>query len=270
MGIPIGLSTASVFPENLAAAFALAGETGYDGIEVLVQGDPSTQSADALNYLIDTHQLPVLSIHSPCLLITASVWSTDPLVKLSRSVELAERVGAQVVVTHPPFVWQRSAAANFDAAVMELQSRTDVVIAVENMFPISVAGRRINSFRPHWDPSGADHAHFTLDLSHTASSDSDALEMLQRMGNRLDHVHLTDGSGAARDEHLVPGRGTQPGAQVLQSLVARPADGPDAFAGAVILEISTRSVGDEQRRVDLADSLAFARTHLGGQPHPLP
>lgn len=257
-GAQVGLSTASVFPDPISAAFAAAAQAGYDGVEVLVHTDPNTQNIEALRFLMDKHQMPVLSVHSPCLLVTAAVWSTDPLVKLSRSIEMAERLGAKVVVVHPPFVWQRAAAATFTESVAELQARTDVVIAVENMFPVKVAGALVNSYRPHWDPVPAGHENFTLDLSHTATSQTDALDMFSHMGSRLAHLHLTDGSGSAKDEHLVPGRGTQPCAEVLRRLGSR------QFAGTVVVEISTRLVAAEQRQIDLAESLAFARQHLGG------
>src|ERR1700710_73877 len=92
--IPVGLSTAAVFPEPTAAAFAMAAEAGYDGVEVMVATDLTSQTPDALARLGDQHQVPVLSVHSPCLLITATVWSSDPLVKLARSIEMAEKLHA--------------------------------------------------------------------------------------------------------------------------------------------------------------------------------
>jgi len=259
--IPIGLSTAAVFPEPTSAAFKMAAEAGYDGIEVMVQTDLTSQTPELLARLIDQHQIPVLSVHSPCLFLTATVWSSDPLIKLARSIEMAEKLSAPTVVVHPPFVWQLRAAATFTEAVAELQARTDVVIAVENMFPVKVAGRLVNSYRPHWDPVPAGHQHFTLDLSHTATSGSDAMDMYHRMGSRLAHLHLTDGSGSAKDEHLVPGRGDQPCAEILADL-ASPTRVHGRFTGSVILEISTRAVKAQQRRIDVAQSLAFARWHL--------
>ena len=36
MSIPVGLSTSSVYPGNAATTFRLAGELGYDGVEVMV------------------------------------------------------------------------------------------------------------------------------------------------------------------------------------------------------------------------------------------
>lgn len=260
--IPVALSTASTFPESTETAFAMAAEIGYDGMELMVLADPVTQDADALRQLMDRYELPIVSIHSPCLLVTARVWSTDPLVKLSRSLELAERVGASVVVVHPPFVWQRAAASDFAASVAELQDRTAVKIAVENMFPLTVGnsrftgGMRVNSYRPHWNPVPSRHRHYTLDLSHTATSGSDALQMADQMGAGLAHLHLADGSGSAKDEHLVPGRGTQPCAELLERLVRHD------FRGAVCVEISTRGMARRRREDDVAQSLYFARLAL--------
>jgi len=44
----VGLSTASVYPEGVAAAFELAARLGYDGVEVMVWTDPLTREAGAL------------------------------------------------------------------------------------------------------------------------------------------------------------------------------------------------------------------------------
>jgi sugar phosphate isomerase/epimerase len=251
----VGLSTGSVFPDRASVAFTTAAALGYDGVEVLVSTDPDTQSAETLTALADSSGVPVLAVHAPCLLTTATVWSSDPLVKLSRSIDLAERLGARTVVTHPPFVWQRAAAATFTQAVAELQDRTPVRIAVENMFPVRVRGALVSTYRPHWNPVPAGHRWFTLDLSHTATSGSDALAMAAQMGSRLGHLHLADGSGSIRDEHLVPGRGGQPCGPVLEAVSAA------GFDGSVVVEVSTRRSGPA-RDVDLAEALSFARLHL--------
>jgi sugar phosphate isomerase/epimerase len=55
----------------------------------------------------------------------------------------------------------------------------------------------------------------------------------------------------------VPGRGTQPCAELLGKLRA------DDYRGMVVLEVNTHRVTDaDQRAADLAESLAFAREHL--------
>lgn len=78
----IGLSTSSVYPENTVRAFELAGLLGYDGVEVMVGIDPIAADIDAVERIRDYHQVPVLAIHAPTLLVTQRVWGSDPWAKL--------------------------------------------------------------------------------------------------------------------------------------------------------------------------------------------
>jgi sugar phosphate isomerase/epimerase len=254
----VALSTASVYPESTASAFEIAGRLGYDGVEVMVWTDPVSQDVEALRRLSDHHGVPVLAVHAPCLLITQRVWSTDPWTKLQRARSAADRLGASTVVVHPPFRWQRGYARDFVRGVWRMADETDVRFAVENMYPWRYRDREMQAYAPGWDPTDEDFRHFTVDLSHTATSRSDALAMIDRMGDRLAHVHLADGTDSAKDEHLVPGRGTQPCAELLGKLRA------EDYRGIVVLEVNTHRAADAaQRAADLAESLAFTRAHLG-------
>ena len=253
----VALSTASVYPESTANAFEIAGRLGYDGVEVMVWTDPVSQDVTALRQLSDYHQVPILAVHAPCLVITQRVWGTDPWVKLVRARDAAEELGAQTVVVHPPFRWQREYARQFLSGIQSMADETDVRFAVENMFPLRARGREVTPYAPDWDPTAEDFPDFTLDLSHTSVSQSDALEMAATMGDRLSHVHIADGSGTARDEHLVPGRGTQPCAELLEGLAGR------GFDGLVVVEVNTRKADDRaEREADLAEALAFTRLNL--------
>lgn len=258
----VGLSTSSVFPGSTASAFEVAGRLGYHGVEVMVGTDAISQDPDALAGLVDHYGVPILSIHAPCLLVTQRVWGTDPWGKLERARKAAERLGADTVVVHPPFRWQRAYAREFVRGLQAMGEETHVRFAVENMFPWRAPGgavpASVAAYAPGWDVRHEDYPDVTLDLSHTAVSRSDALEMARDLGSRLHHLHLADGSGSARDEHLVPGRGTQPAAELLAHL------GPQ-FAGTVIVEVSTRqATSQEEREADLAEALDFARIHLEG------
>jgi sugar phosphate isomerase/epimerase len=259
----VALSTASVYPESAATAFELAARLGYDGVEVMVWTDPVSQDADGLRRLSDTHGVPILAVHAPCLLITQRVWGSEPWVKVERARAAAERLGASTVVVHPPFRWQREYARGFVLGIESMRELTDVTFAVENMFPWRARGREVAAYAPGWDPVDEDYAEVTLDLSHTATSRSDALAMVQALGDRLAHVHLADGSGSSRDEHLVPGRGGQPCAEVLETLARR------GFPGTVVVEVSTRrAAGSEERESDLAEALAFTRLNLAACAEP--
>ena len=253
----IALSTASTYPESTASAFEVAARLGYDGVEVMVWTDPVSQDVDALRRLSDYHGVPILAIHAPCLIITQRVWGTDPWQKLVRARRAAERLGASVVVVHPPFRWQRDYARDFVEGIERMVGETDVRFAVENMFPLRARGREIAPYAPDWSPVDQDYRHVTLDLSHTSVSQSDALAMADALGDRLAHVHIADGLGTARDEHLVPGRGTQPCADLLERLAAQ------AFGGVVVVEVNTRKADSRaDREADLAEALAFTRLNL--------
>jgi len=253
----VALSTASVYPESTATAFELAARLGYDGVEVMVWTDPVSQDPDALKKLADYYAVPVLAVHAPCLIITQRVWGTDPWAKLVRARNAADTLGAKTVVVHPPFRWQRDYARDFVAGVRRMSEETDVRFAVENMFPLRARGREVTPYAPDWDPTDEDFPDFTIDLSHTAVSRSDAMELAQKMEGRLTHVHIADGLGSARDEHLVPGRGTQPCAELLESLARA------AFEGTVVVEVNTRRADTRaDREADLAEALAFTRLNL--------
>jgi sugar phosphate isomerase/epimerase len=256
--VPVLLSSSSVFPEPTAAAFQLAASLGYDGLEVMVWTDAVSQDLGALRGLSAHYGVPVRSVHAPCLLVTQRVWSGDPWERLRRAAELAEALDAPTVVVHPPFTWQRDYARAFDAGLRRLAARhRSVSFAVENMYPVRMAGREFVPYAPGWDPTRTGYDAYTLDLSHCAAARNDALAMADAMGGKLAHVHLGDGTGEGRDEHLVPGRGNQPCGELLSSLAAR------GFTGAVAVEVATRGAKSRaEREADLAEALAFARRHL--------
>lgn len=282
--IPVGLSTASVYPQNAEAAFRYAATLGYDGVELMVWAEPASQSLSAVLSLMGVYEVPVLAVHAPCLLISQRVWGADPVAKLEQTVRMAGELGAATVVVHPPFRWQRRYAEGFADQVAALEASTSVRVAVENMFPMradrlfgaktaSVArmqrrgggpGLAVSAFSPSIDPTDAHHAHYTLDLSHTATAGVDGMALAHKMGDRLTHLHLADGRGAAYDEHLIPGRGGQPCAELCEHLAR------GGFSGQVVLEVNTQNAKTvHERAAMLTEALTFARTHLA-RPAPQP
>ncbi|MBF6196107.1 sugar phosphate isomerase/epimerase [Nocardia implantans] len=280
----MGLSTASVYPQNTEAAFRYAAELGYDGVELMVWAEPASQSIATVQAYSRRYGVPVLALHAPCLLISQRVWGSDPVAKLARSVRTAEALGASTVVVHPPFRWQRRYAAGFAEQVAELEEGSPVIVAVENMFPMradTLFGRRegavrrlerrggpgpaLTAFSPSYDPTDTGFAHYTLDLSHTATAGADPLALAARMGSGLAHLHLADGRGAAHDEHLVPGEGTQPCEELCASLVRT------GFTGQVVAEINTQNARTTKDRAEMLHrTLAFARRHLTEAAAPTP
>ncbi|HSK34087.1 MAG TPA: sugar phosphate isomerase/epimerase family protein [Propionicimonas sp.] len=255
--VKVALSTSSVYPESTAAGFALARRLGYDGIELMVGVDPASADVDAVQRLAEYHELPVLAVHAPTLLLTQRTWGPDPWEKLDRTAMAAHQLGAGVVVLHPPFRWQRGYAAGFTEGIRRLEQSTGLVFAVENMYPWrGPGGGEVRAYAPSWDCSLLDCDHLTLDLSHAATSRQSSVAMVRDWGERLRHVHLTDGTSGTADQHLLPGQGDQDAAGVLRELALT------GYTGHVVVEVQTRGLSRTERSNALAVSLNFARHHL--------
>lgn len=253
----VSLSTSSVYPESTLRAFDIAQELGFDAVEVMVGLDKASTDIASLDRLRTYYEVPIGSIHAPCLLVTQRTWGSDPWDKLDRSAEAALHLDAQVVVVHPPFRWQRSYAAGFTSGIRQLTHTTGITFAVENMYPWrGPGGAEVRAYAPDWDASLLDVDHLTLDLSHAATARQQSLDLVHEWGERLAHVHLTDGSSLAADEHLLPGTGEQRADEVLAALATR------GFTGQIVLEVNSRSATTSDERLQLlADALEFTRKH---------
>jgi sugar phosphate isomerase/epimerase len=256
--IRIGMSTSCVFPLPLEEAFRLARLAGFDGIEIMVTGDRATQDAATLRSLSRSYGIPILSIHAPVLLATQFVWGVSPAVKLERSAALAQAVAATTVVVHPPFRFQAAYSRVFERTTDDLGERFGVDVAVENMFTWTIGGRDVRAYSPSAYPTDLDVRAMTLDFSHAALAGRDGLEFALAMGSRLRHVHLCDGLGGTLfDEHLIPGHGSQPVAEVL-SYLAR-----SKWNGSVVAEVHTHKARTtDERLAILGETLDFARAAI--------
>jgi sugar phosphate isomerase/epimerase len=264
--IRVGMSTSCVFPLPLEEAFRLAHLAGFDGVEIMITNNKSTQDADTLRSLSRRYGMPILSLHAPVLLATQFVWGANPRRKLEKSAELARAVGAPIVVVHPPFRWQAVYSRRFESSVAELAERFEIEVAVENMFSWSLRGADVRAYSPSPYPTELTVDSMTLDFSHAALAGRDSLEFAHAMGARLRHVHLCDGlGGTIFDEHLIPGRGSQPVSEVLRLLATT------GWHGSIVAEVGTHRAGTTSDRLSiLGETLAFARAALAQHPSSAP
>lgn len=252
------LSTTSVFPEASTSAFELAADLGYDGIELMVGVDALSTDIDSVAKLAEYHGVPVLSLHAPTLLVTQGTWGSDPWDKLRRSGEAVKQLGGNVVVVHPPFRWQRDYGAGFVEGIKELNAASDVIYAVENMYPWRTPGRHFQAYLPGWDPTPYDYDHLTLDLSHASTAQRHSMDLVHAWGKRLAHLHLTDGTGSFKDEHLMPGEGDQGAWEVVEHLSRT------GYDGHIVLEVSSRRARTRhERELLLGECLANIRKAVG-------
>lgn len=239
LGPSVVLSTAALFARPLAATFALAADCGYTGVEVMVTKDPASQEPTTMRALADEHGLRIHAIHAPALLLTRSVWGTDPIGKIDMATRVARAAEIPLVVMHPPYRWQRGYRRWLRESLPSVEDRTGITVAIENMFPVHVGSRPL-MFHANQDLDQlAGIPHLVLDTSHAAVARHDLVEVRRLFGERLRHVHLSDNAGKGWDSHLPPGEGVLDLDAFLLDLAA------SDFAGVVSLEVDLRKRAED-------------------------
>lgn len=99
MSVPVLCSAGSLYPFGLARVYGWAAEAGYDGVEIMMDERWDTVQDAYLNYLAEKHGMPILALHTP---LHEGVWRLDPEETLVRSAKLAAKIGAPVIIVHPP------------------------------------------------------------------------------------------------------------------------------------------------------------------------
>jgi sugar phosphate isomerase/epimerase len=211
-------STGPLFARPLGWAFGVLAEAGYADAELMVTQDPSTQDAERVLTAAATEGIRVPVVHGPFLLLTRRVFGTDLVVKGRRSLELAGAVGADLMIVHPPFRWQRGFHQWLLGEASEEASELGTRVGVENLYPVGVAGRPVRFHRytqpEHLDP----FPHVVLDTSHFGVAGVDINEAYLALRDRAVHLHVSDYRGGGRDSHAPLGHGLLPLASFLHQV----------------------------------------------------
>ena len=228
-------STGPFWAYELDHALDLIAEAGFTDIELMVTRDRRTQDPDLPASLAAERGLNIASVHGPFLAITKTVWGPDPLGKIRRGVEMCRAVGATNYVVHPPFLWERAYARWVSEECAEFSQSQGVAVAVETMYPVWVAGRRMRAYR--WlDPAALAHAApiVAMDTSHLTVARHDILDAYEILAPKLVHIHLSQNAGDGRDGHLELEQGILPMDRFLAEL------GRSGYDGVISLELSVR------------------------------
>jgi sugar phosphate isomerase/epimerase len=238
------LSSGPLFARPLDWAFGVIAEAGYDGAELMVTQDAATQDAQRVTAVSVQEGLPVPAVHGPFLLLTRRVFGTDLVTKARRSLELAADLGADVMIVHPPFRWQRQfhnwLLEEGDEEAAALGTR----VGVENLYPVQVVGRPVRFHRYTKAEHLAPFRHVVLDTSHFGVAEVDINAAYDLLRDRAVHLHVSDNRGGGRDSHAPLGHGILPLASFLHRV------GRDARAGlrepSITLELDCRRYLDDR------------------------
>lgn len=275
----IALSTGSLYTYGLSRIFALAAETGFDGIEVMVEAPQDTRDAAYLRRTATEHDLPIVALHSP-FVFEVPGWPADQMNRLERTIALAQSLEVRVVVTHLPYrvyallcqwhsaqprrafipvFWPRREPyyqlLRSAERLAEMEAATGVVIAVENMPVRRFLGLPVSMYWLNHLDELARFPHLTLDTTHIGTWQLSPLDVWRVLGRRVAHVHLSNYDGR---EHRLPPDGDLPLDEFLQRL------DQDGYAGVVSVECGPEPFEAEDPaacRANLRRTLSFCRTH---------
>jgi sugar phosphate isomerase/epimerase len=232
--MPVIFSTGSLYPFGLDRAYSWAAETGYDGVEIMMDDRWDTHQPDYLDHLAEKHGLPILAFHPP---LHRGAWNLDPGETLVRVARLARDMEVPLVVAHPPPPGRT--LERWSSGPLRRARELGVFVAVENMPKSELKGifgmRRPGScYLPEHLLRAGD---VTLDTSHVGASKVDLMRAYSMLAGQLRHVHLSDSDLAGGDQHRLPGRGLLPLRPFLAALAA------GGYPGAVSLELKPWPLG---------------------------
>lgn len=260
----ISLSTGSLFTLPLQRVFELSAESGFDGVELIINQD--FQKVNCVKLVRSLQEMATIhSIHAPFMELDG--WG-DPIESLKLSVELAAACDIPLVNFHPPswmgfeigfWRWLYS-IHDFQH---ELGLGGKVAIAMENM-PwvgkwkinpniLSNTQRLVDFIRDH-------NLYMTFDCTHMGSGKTNFINdfFLCYDSDRILNIHFSD-YGHGR-EHLLPGHGILPLTRFLNHLRNT------EYQSTVTLELDPRELPKTEHNI--LDSLKEIRAFLQAETAP--
>jgi sugar phosphate isomerase/epimerase len=255
----ISLSTGCLFTLPLQKVFELAAESGFDGVELII--NQSFMGVNPVKLVSSLQEITTIhSIHAPFMMLDG--WG-GPIGSLKHSVEIAATCGIPLVNFHPPsWMGLEIAFWRWLYKVRDFQKEIGmdgkVIVTLENM-PwvgdykinpniLSKPQRMIEFIHEH-------NLFMTFDCTHMGSRDASFItEFFQFYeSGRIRNIHFSDyGNGR---EHLLPGHGILPLTRFLNHL--RSTD----YQSTVTLELDPKEFPKGERNIleSLKEILAFLR-----------
>lgn len=263
------LSAGSLYTLPMGKIFELARDTGFDGMEVIINYD--FQYGDNAAMIRDLQKiLPIFALHAPFLELDG--WG-NKVDQLHRTAELALETGIPLVNFHPPSwlvlelrFWRW---LNQIRDFQEEIGKNQLLITLENMpstGPFGCnphflydTGKMIRFMQEH-------NLYLTFDTAHMGSTRANFLNDFHLCYNsgRMRNIHFSDYANGR--EHLLPGHGSLPLTRFLNHLRET------GYKKTLTLELSPHEFPQEEEliRVSLSEIFDYLCQETRGNPAPGP
>lgn len=228
-------------------------------MELMVTTRKETQSPFEVGRLSEKYGLRVDCVHAPFLMGARRVWG-DFRGKIRKSLELAQSLGAGVVVLHLPYFWQWEYARWLRRDLHSCEDHGGVRLAVENAMLLKLH-RPLNISLFNTLPELARFRNLVFDTSHFAIAGVDIFRAWEALGDRVCHIHLSNNYLKGFDDHALPFEGRLPLDRFLKTISR------SGFQDKVALELGPGSLearlGEKRIVKNLRHSLQFCREAVG-------
>jgi sugar phosphate isomerase/epimerase len=243
----IALSTASLYLYPLRRIFALAKNTGFEGLELALSLEARARGSNYVRRLSEDYGLPIFTLHPPMIPIPKR---KEHHKLLPEMIPVAQELACRYIVIHVPKALALTEGVGpeyVDAVVacVEKLKGSSTRLCVENQAVFRPSDRRYALSTPGNLRQFAEEHDLavTLDTAHAASFPYDLLEAYEALGSRLVNVHLSDfrqglsippwfNMHSFFKHHQVPGDADLPLMPLLERLRA------DSYEGVITIEVS--------------------------------
>ena len=212
----IGVSTGCFFPEKTDTAFEMVAETGAKTAEIFFNTDSELDEhfVNKLKKTAEENNIKVISVHPFTSAIETFMFFSRTDYKLEDSVKYYEKyfkacniLGAEYVVIHgcnimADYMDMKRYADNLNALSRKAREY-GVYISQENVVKFKCGyAENLRKFIRYADKD----IKFVFDFKQSIRADQDMYEIIDIMGNRISHLHVSDYDG--KTESLLPGQGS--------------------------------------------------------------
>ncbi|MDD4352481.1 MAG: sugar phosphate isomerase/epimerase [Candidatus Gracilibacteria bacterium] len=233
------LSSGSLYPYGLNRVFEIAKETGFKGLEIVMNQGYDSSDASYLQELSQKNALPIVALKTP-------TEGNSPK-KIEQALKIAGQIKIPIITVRSPLFTDFKFTQWFKTELPKLQKNTNIKIAVENVpyekggFLPKYAMRNLEDLR-RFD-------HLCLDTSHIVTQKLNLLKVYGVVHKRIALVHLSNYNN--NQHHQLLKDGIVPLESFLTKLKA------DEFAEPVILKVTPEALG--------GDDLNLVKTNLKAQ-----
>jgi sugar phosphate isomerase/epimerase len=245
--LKFSLSTGTLYVYPLRWIFSLARETGFDGVELVVNPEAVVRRGEAVRQLAQAEGVEILSVHPTVMPLPGWRERHGGMVP---TIQLAREARAGLVVIHTPRSesLEEGEGLAFRRRIEAWQGQLagrGLRLAIENKAVRNERQRRyaltslarLRAFADRYDLG------LVLDTTHAGSAGEDLLHARQVFDSRLVNVHLSDlggrvplarlpGAGVLLGQHRFPGDGDLALSALLAELSRT------GYAGPVTLEVN--------------------------------